>query len=46
MDGVLERTVYFNEENDFTVARLQAAKDRELVAIVGNMPSPSSPRLR
>ena len=41
MDGVLERTVYFNDENNFTVAKLQVAKSRDLVAIVGNMPCPN-----
>jgi len=41
IEGVLERIVYFNEENNFTVARLQMAKIRDLVAIVGNMPCPN-----
>jgi exodeoxyribonuclease V alpha subunit len=41
IEGVLERIVYFNEENNFTVARLQIAGERDLVAIVGNMPCPN-----
>ncbi|MBU2607953.1 MAG: ATP-dependent RecD-like DNA helicase [Chloroflexi bacterium] len=40
LEGVLERIVFFNEENGFTVARLQVAKRQELVAIVGVLPSP------
>jgi len=30
-----------NEENNFTVARLQAGKSRDLITIVGNMPCPN-----
>jgi len=41
IEGVLERIVYFNEDNNFTVARLQVAKMRDLVPIVGNMPCPN-----
>ena len=41
IEGVLERIVYFNEENNFTVARLRVAKMRDLLAIVGNMPCPN-----
>lgn len=40
LEGVLERIVFFNEENGFTVAKLQVAKRRDLVAIVGVLPSP------
>ena len=40
LEGVLERVVFFNEETGFTVARLQVAKRRDLVAIVGVLPSP------
>lgn len=40
IEGVLERIVFFNEENGFTVARLQVDKRRDLVAIVGVLPSP------
>ena len=41
IEGVLERIVYFNEENNFTVARLQVGKSRDLVIIVGSMPCPN-----
>jgi len=41
IEGVLERIVYFNEENNFTVARLQVTNIRDLVTIVGNMPCPN-----
>jgi len=40
LEGILERIVFFNEENGFTVARLQVAKRHDLVAIVGVLPSP------
>jgi len=40
LTGVLERVVFFNEENGFTVARLQVVGRRDLVAIVGVLPSP------
>ena len=40
LEGVLERVVFLNEENGFTVARLQVAKRRDLVTIVGVLPSP------
>ena len=41
LEGILERIVYYNEENDYTVARLQVARNPELVTIVGNMPCPN-----
>ena len=41
IEGILERIVYYNEENDYTVARLQVARNPELVTIVGNMPCPN-----
>ncbi len=40
LEGVLERVVFFNEENGFTVARLQVDKRHDLIAIVGVLPSP------
>lgn len=40
LEGILERIVFFNEENSFTVARLQVAGRRELVTIIGALPSP------
>ena len=36
LEGVLERIVFFNEDNGYAVARLQAAGHRDLVTIVGN----------
>jgi exodeoxyribonuclease V alpha subunit len=39
IEGVLERIVYFNEENNFTVARLQTGKSQ--ITIIGNLPSPN-----
>ncbi|MDD4924744.1 MAG: ATP-dependent RecD-like DNA helicase [Dehalococcoidales bacterium] len=41
LEGVLERIVYFNEENSFTVARLQSGHSRDLITIVGNLPGPN-----
>ena len=41
IEGTLERIVYFNEENNYTVARLQVARNPDLVTIVGNMPYPN-----
>ena len=35
LEGVLERIVFFNEENSFTVARLQVPGRHDLVTIVG-----------
>ena len=39
LEGILERIVFFNEGNGFTVARLRVARRRDLVAIVGVLPS-------
>ncbi|MFC1919782.1 ATP-dependent RecD-like DNA helicase [Chloroflexota bacterium] len=41
LEGVLEHIVFFNEDNSYTVARLQVAGHRDLVTIVGNMPLPT-----
>ncbi len=41
LEGVLERIVYFNEENNFTVARLSIGNSRDLTTIVGNLPCPN-----
>lgn len=41
LEGVLERIVFFNEENGYTVARLQVAGHRDLVTMVGSMPLPN-----
>lgn len=35
--GYLERITFYNEENHFTVARLQEKEKRELTTIVGNL---------
>ncbi len=41
LEGILERIVYFNEENNFTVAKLQSGQSRELITIVGNLLGPN-----
>jgi len=41
LEGVLDRVVFLNEESGFTVARLQVARRRDLVTIVGALPSPT-----
>lgn len=35
--GLIERITYYNEENDFIVARLQEKGKKELTTIVGNL---------
>ncbi len=37
MQGILERIVYFNEENNYTVAKLEVNGRRDPVTIVGNL---------
>jgi exodeoxyribonuclease V alpha subunit len=41
LEGVLERIVFFNEENSFTVARLQVSGKKDLVTIVGALSLPT-----
>jgi len=41
LEGVLERIVFFNEENSFTVARLQVQGKQDLVIIVGALSLPT-----
>jgi len=41
LEGVLEHIVFLNEESGFTVARLQVARRRDLITIVGALPSPT-----
>jgi len=41
LQGVLERIVYYNEDNNYTVARLQVENRVDLATIVGNIPSPT-----
>ena len=38
IEGHLERIVYFNERNQYTVARLKVREIPELVTIVGQLP--------
>src|SRR4030042_3726748 len=35
--GFLERIIYYNEENDFVVAKLREKGKKELTTIVGNL---------
>lgn len=39
LEGVVERITYSNEENGYTIARLQPAEGHELLTIVGNLAS-------
>ena len=39
LEGVVERITYSNDENGYTIARLQPAEGRELATIAGNLPS-------
>ncbi|MGE5620625.1 MAG: helix-hairpin-helix domain-containing protein, partial [Sphingomonadaceae bacterium] len=39
LEGVVERITYSNDENGYTIARLQPVEQRDLVTIVGNLPS-------
>ncbi|RLC65171.1 MAG: ATP-dependent RecD-like DNA helicase, partial [Chloroflexi bacterium] len=41
LEGVLEHIVFLNEESGFTVARLQVARRRDLITIIGSLPSPT-----
>ena len=41
LEGVLERIVFFNEENSFTVARFQVVEKKDLITIVGALPLPT-----
>ena len=41
LEGGLERIVFFNEENSFTVARLQVSGKQDLVTIVGALSLPT-----
>jgi hypothetical protein len=34
--GLLERITYYNEKNDFVVAKRQEKEKRELTTVVGN----------
>lgn len=39
IQGQVERITYVHEENNYTVARLQVAGRRDLVTVLGNLPS-------
>src|SRR5512138_3989203 len=39
LEGVVERITYSNEENGYTIARLQPSEGYDLVTIVGSLPS-------
>ena len=41
IEGILDHVVYFNEENNFTVAKIQCGQEKELTTVVGNLPSPN-----
>jgi exodeoxyribonuclease V alpha subunit len=40
--GIIERVTYFNEETGFAVLRVKASGHRELVTVVGSLPSASA----
>jgi exodeoxyribonuclease V alpha subunit len=37
IEGILERVTYLNEDNNYTVAKLQVKGRKELVTIVGDV---------
>ena len=39
LEGYLERIVYFNEQNNYTVAKVKVRGSPELVTVVGQMGS-------
>lgn len=41
LQGQIERIIYINEENGFTIARVKVYGHRDLVTIVGNLMAPS-----
>jgi exodeoxyribonuclease V alpha subunit len=42
LSGLIERVTYFNEENGFAVLRVKTSGHRELVTVVGSLPSASA----
>ena len=42
LSGLIERVTFFNEENGFAVLRVKAPGRRDLVTVVGNLPSVSA----
>jgi exodeoxyribonuclease V alpha subunit len=41
LEIILERITFFNEENNFTVAKLQSRGSQDLITIVGNLADPN-----
>ncbi|MBW1841198.1 MAG: hypothetical protein JRI75_05340, partial [Deltaproteobacteria bacterium] len=41
LTGQIERIVYTNEENGFTIARLNVSGNRDLVTVIGNLIAPT-----
>ena len=39
LNGLVERVTYFNEENGFAVIRTKVKGHRDLVTVVGSLPS-------
>jgi len=39
LTGLIERVTFFNEENGFAVMRVKAKGRRELITVVGSLPS-------
>jgi exodeoxyribonuclease V alpha subunit len=42
LSGLIERVTYFNEETGFAVLRVKAGGHRELVTVIGSLPSASA----
>ena len=41
IQGQIERVTFYNEETDFTIARLKVTGYRELITLVGTMVAPT-----
>jgi exodeoxyribonuclease V alpha subunit len=42
LSGLIERVTFFNEENGFGVLKVKAKGHRDLVTVVGSLPSVSA----
>lgn len=42
LSGLIERVTFFNEENGFAVLRVKAPRQRDLVTVIGSVPSVSA----
>jgi exodeoxyribonuclease V alpha subunit len=42
LSGLIERVTFFNEDNRFGVLKVKAKGHRDLVAVVGSLPSVSA----